>query len=242
MSTWVPASLPAAPDQVLEQVDVVVRMHALHHGRDALQPHAGIHRGPRQRRHAPVGRALVLHEDQVPDLDEAVALLVGRSGWPAGNLGPVVVEDLAAGPARAGVAHRPEVRLLAQARELSRADADVLQPDVRRLVVIRVYRAPQARRIQTQGEDQEVPGEMDRFALEVVAEGEVAEHLEEGVVPGGVADVLEIVVLAARAYAALARGGAQVVALLPAEEDILELHHAGVGEEQRRVIAGHERA
>src|SRR4029077_5393300 len=102
-----------------------------------------------------------------------------------GNLGAVIVKDLAAGPARAGVAHRPEVRLLAQARELSRADADVLQPDVRRLVVIRVHRAPQARRIQTQGEDQKIPGEMDRFALEVVAEGEVAEHLEEGGGRGG---------------------------------------------------------
>jgi hypothetical protein len=39
--------------------------------------------------------------------------------------------------------------------------------------------------------------------LEVVAEAEVAEHLEEGVVPGRVADVLEIVVLAAGPHAAL---------------------------------------
>ena len=78
--------------------------------------------------------------------------------------------------------------------------------------------------------------------LEVVAEAEVAEHLEERVMPRRVAHVLEVVVLAARAHAALRARGAHVVALCPAEENILELHHAGVGEEQRRVVARHERA
>ena len=88
----------------------------------------------------------------------------------------------------------------------------------------------------------EVPGEADRVALEVVAEAEVAEHLEERVVPRGVADVLEVVVLAAGAHAALRARRAGVVALLLAQEHVLELHHAGVREQQRRVVAGHERA
>ena len=57
---------------------------------------------------------------------------------------------------------------------------------------------------------------------------------------GGVADVLEVVVFAAGAHAALAGGGAHVVALLLAEEAVLELHHAGVGEQQRRVVARDE--
>ena len=52
--------------------------------------------------------------------------------------------------------------------------------------------------------------------LEVIAEGEIAQHLEEGVVPGGVADIVEIVVLAAGAHAFLRRGGAAVGALLGA--------------------------
>ncbi len=54
----------------------------------------------------------------------------------------------------------------------------------------------------------ELPREANRVALEVVAEREVAEHLEEGVVPRRVAHLLEIVVLAARAHALL-RGGAR---------------------------------
>lgn len=41
---------------------------------------------------------------------------------------------------------------------------------------------------------------MDRVAFEVIAEGEVAHHFKEGVVAGGVADVFQVVVLAACAY------------------------------------------
>ena len=46
--------------------------------------------------------------------------------------------------------------------------------------------------------------------------------------------------LAADPHALLRRGRAGVVALLAAEKDVLELVHAGVGEEQRRVVAGEQ--
>ena len=83
---------------------------------------------------------------------------------------------------------------------------------------------------------------MDRVALEIVAEAEVAQHLEEGVVARGVADRIQIVVLAAGAHAALRRGRARVVALFGAEEGVLELHHARVGEQQRTIATtGHQR-
>ena len=89
----------------------------------------------------------------------------------------------------------------------------------------------------------ELPGEADRVALEVVAEREVAEHLEEGVMPGGVAHLLEVVVLAAGAHALLRRGRAPLAVrrLLHAEEHLLELHHARVDEQQRGIVGGHER-
>ena len=50
----------------------------------------------------------------------------------------------------------------------------------------------------------------DRVALEVVAEAEVAEHLEERVVPGRVTHVLRVVVLAAGADTQPATGRATV--------------------------------
>ena len=47
--------------------------------------------------------------------------------------------------------------------------------------------------------------------------------------------------LAAGAHALLRGGRAHVGARLLAGEDVLELHHAGVGEHQRRVVARHQR-
>ena len=91
------------------------------------------------------------------------------------------------------------------------------------------------------GRGDEFPGEGDGVLLEIIAEGKVAEHFEKGVMAVGEADVFEIVVLAAGADAFLAGGGALVVALLEAEEDILELVHPGVGEEQRGIVRRDER-
>ncbi len=85
------------------------------------------------------------------------------------------------------------------------------------------------------------PGVRDRFFLEIVAEGKVAEHFEKRVMTIGEADVFEVVVLAAGADAFLARNGAAVVALLESEEDIFELVHPGVGEEQGGIVHGNER-
>ena len=86
------------------------------------------------------------------------------------------------------------------------------------------------------------PGVLDRILLEIIAEAEVAQHLEKGVVTRGVADVFQIVVLAAGAHAALRRHRAGVGTLVLAGEHVLELHHAGVGEQQRRVVARNQRA
>ena len=78
---------------------------------------------------------------------------------------------------------------------------------------------------------------VDGLVLEIVAEGEVAQHLKEGVVAGSVADIIEVVMLAAGADRFLRGGGAGVGPLFLAGEDVLELDHAGVGEHQGRVVA-----
>ena len=87
----------------------------------------------------------------------------------------------------------------------------------------------------------QLPGEGDGVLLEIIAERKVSEHFEEGVVAVGEADVFQVVVLAAGAHAFLAGGGAIVVALFEAQEDVLELVHPGVGEEQRRIVRRDER-
>src|SRR5438270_12276160 len=57
---------------------------------------------------------------------------------------------------------------------------------------------------------------------------------------GGIADIVEIVVLAAGAHAFLGGGGATVGPLLGTGEHVLELYHARIGEHERRIIARHQ--
>ena len=235
-------------DQVLEQVDLVIGVHVLQHRGQPLEAHPGVHRRLRQRVHHALVVAIELHEHEIPDLDVAVAFRLGRPGRAAPDLGAMVVEDLRARAARAGVGHLPEVvarvlraLVVADAHAALRRDADLLRPDVVRLVVVDVDRRPQLFRRQAVHLRQELPREADRVALEVVAEAEVAQHLEERVVARRVADVVEVVVLAAGAHAALRGRRTLVGALVDAEEHVLELDHAGVDEQQRRIVGRHER-
>src|SRR6266702_8857726 len=88
---------------------------------------------------------------------------------------------------------------------------------------------------------QQFPGVGNGFLLEVIAEGEIAKHLEERVVALGEADVFEVVVLAARAHAFLCGGRAGVIAFFEAQEHVLELVHPRIREQQGRVTMRHER-
>ena len=229
-------------DQGAEQVDVVIVVLVLQDGREALQAHASVDRRLGQRDALFLCHLLELHEDQVPDLDEPVAVLVRAARRSAGDAFAVIVEDLRARAAGAGVAHRPEIVRGRDADDLVVGQARDLLPVAGRLVVGVIDRDQQLVLGQAVVPGQEIPGQLDRMFLEVVAEREVAQHLEEGVVAGRVAHVLEIVVLAARADALLRGRRPRVGARFEAGEDVLELHHAGVREHQRRVVARHQGA
>ena len=87
--------------------------------------------------------------------------------------------DLRAGTAGTGVPHLPEVLLLGEAEDAPLGNADADLPQVVGLVVIMQDRDDQIVGIDPEHASQEVPGVIDRLLLEVVAKGEVAEHLEE---------------------------------------------------------------
>ncbi len=55
------------------------------------------------------------------------------------------------------------------------------------------------------------------------------------------AHVLEIIVLATGTNALLRCRGANVVTFLLSQENVFELVHPGVGEEQSRIVGGHQR-
>ncbi len=228
-------------DQRAEQIDVVNGLDPLQDGRHALEPHARIDRGFGQI-HAVAGAALlVLHEHEVPELKEAVAVGIRAARRAACNLVALVEEDLRAGPARPRLARRPEIIAGGDTDDLVVGETRDLLPDAIGILVVVIDGDEQMLGIEREVLGDELPGQRDRALLEVVAEGEVAEHLEERVMPVGVADVVEVVVLAAGAHALLRGGGAGIGARLLAGEHVLELHHAGGREHQGRVVARHQR-
>ncbi len=228
-------------DQRAHQVGRVVVVRPLQDRRDPLYSHSGVDRLIRQRRTAAVLALLVLHEDEVPDLDEPVPVLLRAARRPAPVPLAVIVEDLGAGTARAGRPHLPEIVGRRDPDDAPVRQAGDAAPEVGGLVVVMVDRDQQTHRVDAQLPRHQIPGEGDRVGLEVIAETEVTEHLEERVVPRGIAYVVEVVVFAARAHAFLRCSGAHVVPRLDPGEQVLELHHPGVREHQGRIVPRHQR-
>ncbi len=98
----------------------------------------------------------------------------------------------------------------------SSASPAMLLPQRGGLLVLGIHGDQQLVLRQGEVAGQQRPGVLDRERLEVVAEAEIAQHLEEGVVAGGVADIVQVVVLAAGAHAFLRRGGPGVGPASPA--------------------------
>ena len=196
----------------------------------------------------PLFVTLELHEDQVPDLHVAGFVL---TEWLVFSglrcFDAHVIENLGAWAARAGIAHGPEVVLHSQ----------LMDPLWRHMVAPKLVGFLVSRNPFLALEDGDVefflgeskplrrsdqlPGECDRFALEVIAEAEVAQHLEEGMVTASEADILQVVVFAAGAHNLLRCRGAVVIAALGPEEDIFELVHPRIGKKQSGVVRRNQR-
>jgi hypothetical protein len=122
-------------------------------------------------------------------------------------------------------------------------DVGQLEPERLGLVVVLVDGGPQLLRVEpvTTGLDrsgQQLPRVRDRVALEVVTEREVAVHLEEGAVPAGLADLVEV----GGAHALLHRGRPRPRRGLLAAEVGHEGNHPGHDEQQVRVVERQRRA
>ncbi len=190
------------------------------------------------------GLLVVLHEHEVPVLEEALVLparqILGRA------VGDAAIDvQLRARSARAGGARLPEVLRARAFDDPLALDAQVPPAGDRLLVgtepervVAFEHRHPDVACREAEHLARELPGEFDRLALEVVAEREVAEHLEERQVPGGVADVVDV----HRAKHLLAARQARRGRRLLAEEVRLQRVHPRHGEQRRGVVGGgHER-
>ena len=205
-----------------------------------LRPEPGVDVLRRQRRQR-VDRVLVeLHEDEVPVLQEAL-VLAARQVVGLAEVQPAVEVELAARAARTGRARLPEVLRARAADDPLARDADrqprldrlLVRADAELLVALE-DRDPDVVRVEAEAVERQVPRELDRALLEVVAHREVAEHLEERQVPRGQADLVDV----GRAEALLAAREPVVRRLLAALEVRLERVHARGGEQHRRIVLG----
>ena len=230
--------------QRAEHVGFVVRIHALEDAEHAFEAHARVHVTGRQGRQHAVGSPVVLDEDQVPDFHVSCTVSVDPADvtgiiFPAASSRTQVEVDFRVGPAGPGLAHFPEVVLLVESQDPVGGDAGVALPEVLGLVVLPEHGRPQPFGGEFPPFREQFPGPGYGFFLVVVAEGPVPKHFEEGLMDGRPAHVFEVVVLAAGANALLIIHRAHVFAGAFTQENVLELVHPRVGEEQRGIIPGH---
>ena len=237
-----------------EDVGVVVRgetreigesFRALDRGAGALEAHPGIDVAGGEGAESAVLVRIELDEDEVPDLDAAGVAAVDEAAFGVAFGGKVDM-NLRTGTAGTGLAHHPEVVLAVAVDDMDGRIKTRLFKDHRPEVVgflIKFRRVALGRSIdrcvkpvrsETPALREQLPGPVDRLGLEVVAEAPVPQHLEESVVVGVVADILEVVVLAPGADALLRVGGARRIVGrgLGAEEIGNKLVHPRVGEQQ----------
>ena len=232
------------PHERPEEIGLERVGHALQHLRGTFEPGAGIDVPLRQRHERAVLPVVVRLEDEVPDLEVPPAVLARVAlVRPGPLLRAAVHEDLTAWATEPRGTRGPEVRVVpfrqvAEPEDLLRwQQAKLLGPDVEGLVVVEVDRRDERPRIDLEPRREELPAPGDGLLLPVVADAEVAQHLEERVVVRVGADDVEV----GGAEALLHRDEAFGGRLLRAEEVRHDGLHPRAGEEDARVVLQDQR-
>ena len=131
----------------------------------------------------------------------------------------------------------PEVIRLTKAEDAIGGNTDFLVPNVESLIILNVNRGIQTIGIQTHDLGQELPRPSNGLVLKIIAEGEVAQHLEESAVTGSLTHVLDI----AGTDALLAGGHTVARRNLSAGEIGLQGSHAGVDQQQTLIVVRNQR-
>ncbi len=114
-------------------------------------------------------------------------------------------------------------------------------PKGERLVVVPEHRYPDLIWIEPEYVGRHVPSETDRLFLEVIAEREIPQHLEECQMAGRMPYVFQVVVLSSHPDAFLGRRSSRIVPFRFSQKDVFELIHPRVDEEESRIIVRHDR-
>ena len=211
--------------------------HILQDAGQPLDAHSGVDVLFLQRLIVTLAVAVELAEDQVPKFHIPVAIAAGGAiRFAAAVLLAPVEIDLRAGAAGAG-ADLPEIVLPAQAYHVVFCHADLLGPDVIGLVVLVEHRhiQPVHRHLHLLGD--ELPSPLASLPLEIVAKGEIAQHLKIGAMAGILAHTVDV----QRANALLAIGHPGGRRCQLAGKVVLQRRHARVDQQQGVVVLRHQR-
>mgnify|MGYP006282791761 CR=1 FL=1 len=150
--------------------------------------------------------------------------------------------DFRTGTAGTGISHFPEIFFSAHFEQPVCGKAGLLQPDPAgfliggdlSLFILKNGRIqPVMRQLPDLGE--QLPGPADGFLFIIISEGPVAHHFKKsmmGIIP---TDVFKIVMFSSHPQAFLGVRSSGIFALIRSQEDIFELHHAGVCEQERGI-------
>ncbi len=175
-------------------------VYILHNTGKALKAHARIYIRMRHRRIVAVAVAVKLRENNIPELDVAVAV----AAYTARRLVAAVLRSAVEVYLRAWAARArtmlPKIILSAKAHYVRRINANFFCPDVKSLIVIFVNRHPEPVGWKLKHFRAELPCPRRSLVLEIIAERKVAEHFKKSAMAVGYANVVDI----ASAYTFLA--------------------------------------
>ena len=184
-----------------------------------------------------VSVVIKLGENVIPDLHVAVAVTTdGTARLAAAVFLATVIVNLRAGTAGTG-AMLPEVIFFSKTENTLGRNTYFLIPDFKGFIIIFVDGRIETVLIQPNNLCQELPAPGNCLMLEIVAKGEVAKHLKIGAMTGSFADVLNVTgtntflagtyPMTRRLYLTLKVG--------------LHRCHAGIDQQQRRIILRNQR-
>src|SRR5450830_517307 len=207
-------------------------MNVLQYCRQTFQTHTGIDAWFWQWMQDTGFILVKLHEHEVPDFNETIAIFFRRSRWTAPNVRAMIIENFCTRTARTCISHLPKIiRCVTTAFVITDTDdalnrhADLRFPDLVGCVVFLVHGDGQLFFWQTIHNGQQFPRVVNCFFFEIITEREVTYHFKKGVVTCCVAHVFQIIVLTACTYATLCCRSTTVRTLVLAQEYVLKLHH-----------------
>ena len=230
-----PRYLGSVLDDREKQIRLEIGLLVLQHGCQTLQTAACVDVLVHQRIVLPVLCPVILGEHQIPDFQIAVAVASHAAGRKAAAaLFSQIDVDLRIRPAGS----RPDFpEVVLHAHDMILGESRLLQPDLLCLVILRIDGDPELLLWQFHDLRQEFPSPRNRFRLEIISKGEIAQHLEVGLMARRASHILDI----PRAHAALARRDSRAGRFHLPRKKRLERRHARADHQKRRIVLRNQR-